>query len=489
MTAGNGRPPGVSAHEPRRRLRRVRLFDIVPGKHKPKLVRNGVIFAAVTLVFLWVIYTKPQVLFGSGGTTVKADFAYAADVVPGRTPVRVLGVQVGVVSGVARTSSGRGVQLTMTLEPGSRVVVRRDAAASLRWRTLLGLNYYVDLSPGSTDAPPLGNRVIPERRTSSQVELDQALEPLNAQGRHALQTMIDQFDAGFSDPPAARQTIAAAAPAMRDLAAGLPGLRGTKPGVDLPALVGASNRWMGALARNEASLGGLIDSGAVALGVTAAQRIDLGSTFDQAPAALEQTRTTMARLRTTLGVLNPIAARLEPGALKLDRAATLARTALAAATPLLRELKPTLAAIRPSVNSLATAATSGVPVINSLTPTIDRVHRSFLPFLKQTDPETKLKTYEAVGPAVASLGSVTAWGDRYGSLADFEAGAGENAVAGVSPCSTFVANPKVPLKDKVACEGLAQLLVSIFTGRSPTTPLAGSPVAEHLVNSLLGVKR
>jgi virulence factor Mce-like protein len=468
----------------RARLRRPSLFDIQPGRHKPKLVRNGAIFAALVAVFLYVIYTKPSIpLISGGGTTVKADFAYAADVVPGRTPVRVLGIDVGMITGVSPLSGGRGARVTMTLDPGSGVKVTRDASVSLRWRTLLGLNYYVDLTPGSTSAPPLGDGVIPESRTSSQVELDQALEPLNAQGREALQTMVDQFAAGFSDPVAVRRTLQASPGAMRSLAAGLPGLRGTVPGQDLPALVSSAGQWMGAAARDEAALGGLIDNGTVALGVTAAQRVDLGATFDQAPGALSETEATMARLRATISTLDPIALALEPGAVRLARAATLAHGALAAATPLLRDLKPTLAAIRPSVNALATAARAGVPVIRSLTPTLDRVQSSFLPFLRQTDPETKLKEYEAVGPAVAGVDSALAWGDQYGGLADFEAGFGENTVGGISPCSTFVTNPTAT--KLLDCTALEQLLANILTGRSPTAALAGRPVSSSLVDSLL----
>jgi phospholipid/cholesterol/gamma-HCH transport system substrate-binding protein len=472
------------------RAPRKKLFEIQPGLHKPKLVRNGAIFTVFVAIFLYIIYTKPALpLFSSSGKTITADFAYAADVVPGRTPVRVLGVDVGTVTGIARMANLRGVQVTMTLNDGSGVTVKQDASASLRWRTLLGLNYYVDLTPGSTSAPPLGDRAIPESQTSSQVELDQALQPLNAQGRQALTTMIDQFDAGFAAPSAVRQTIRDTAPAMRNLAAGLPGLRGTVPGQDLPALVTSTGQWMGAAARDEVALGGLIDNGAIALGVTAAQRLALGSTFDHAPDALQQTEATMARLRATIATLNPIAQRLEPGAVKLYRAATLARTALSAATPLLHDLKPTLAAIRPSVKALAKAAKAGVPVIASLTPTLDRVQSSFLPFLNQTDPETKLKEYEAVGPAVAGVGSAISLGDQYGTLAGFEAGFGENAVAGISPCSTNLLNPTVPLQDKVDCQALVQVLESIFTGSSPATPLASSPVPAHLVDSVLGLKR
>ncbi|HWF53909.1 MAG TPA: MlaD family protein [Solirubrobacteraceae bacterium] len=481
MSGQNGQLNGAGgpAGKPRRRL-----LDIVPGQHKPKLVRTGLIFSIITLIFLYVIYTKPPLPFSGSGTTVKADFKYAADVSPGRTPVRVDGIDVGVVTGQRLLAGKQGVQLTMTLNSNPGFSVKQDAQAALRWRTLLGLNYYVDLTPGSPSAPALGGGVIPTSRTSSQVELDQVLEPLDAQGRSSVQTMIDQFNAGFSDPNAVKSTIHATAPAMQNLAAGLPGLRGTDPGVDLPTLVSSTNKWMGRLARDEVNLGNLVTNGATALSVTSANAVDLGSTFDQAPAALTQTRLTMARLRTTLRILNPIAQQLEPGAQKLYRAATLARTAVADANPLLVDLKPTLAAIKPSVASLATTARAGVPVVNSLSSTVSRTQSTFIPFLNDVNSESTLKNYEVVGPALASVDSVLSYGDKFGTLAGFEAGVGENVLSSISPCSTYITDPDVT--QKIDCEAVTQLLSNIFNGTPITQALRSSPEPENLVQKVLG---
>src|ERR1700693_4009904 len=101
---------------PATRRRGPHLLDIVPGQHRPKLVRRAAIF-------LYVIYTKPPLPFSSSGTTIKSDFKYAADVVPGRTPVRVDGIDVGLVTGQAPLPDSRGVELTLTLnqQPGFTV--------------------------------------------------------------------------------------------------------------------------------------------------------------------------------------------------------------------------------------------------------------------------------------------------------------------------------------------------------------------------------
>src|SRR5436190_1180011 len=194
-------------------------MEIVPGRHRPKRVRNGAIFVA-------------------------------------------------------------GVKL------------HQDASLSLRWRTLLGRNMYVDLDPGSPSAPALPGNFIPRSRTSDQVELDTALEPLDAGGRRAFQTMINEFDRGFADPEAFAGTLDAAAPALRNAARGLEPLTGTQPN-DLRDLVGSTSRALGALARDEQALSGVLDHGQVALGATAARRADLADTVNTVPGALRDTRTTM----------------------------------------------------------------------------------------------------------------------------------------------------------------------------------------------------
>src|SRR3954447_7548953 len=260
---------------PREKLTWRQRMEIVPGRHRPKRVRNGAIFVAAVVIFLWIIYTKPTLPFlGPKGTTVTADLGYGANIRPGYTPVRVHGVDVGQVTSVKRPPSGRGVRVKLLVLDGKGVKLHQDASLSLRWRTLLGRNMYVDLDPGSPSAPALPGNFIPRSRTSDQVELDTALEPLDSSGRRAFQTMINEFDRGFSDPQAFAGTLDAAAPALRNAARGLKPLTGTQPD-DLHDLVSSTSRALGALARNEQALGGVLDNGRLALGATAARRADV----------------------------------------------------------------------------------------------------------------------------------------------------------------------------------------------------------------------
>jgi virulence factor Mce-like protein len=443
---------------------------------------------------LFILYTKPSIpLLSGGGTEYAAEVDSGVNIRPGRTPVRVAGVDVGQVTDVKRNPSGRGALVEFRVDDGMGVEVKQDAALSMRWRTLLGRNLYLDLVPGSRSAPPIGDRVIPRSRTSTQVELDQVLEPLDDGGRKAVKTILGEFDRGFADPAGPRRVIDATAPTMRRLAAGLVGLRGTKQG-DLTELVRSASRAMGALSSDEVALGGLVDDGRTALAVTAAHSSAIGRTLRAAPGAMSQTRSTMARLRTTLDVLDPFAERLRPGARKLPAAVAVARQMLDAATPLLRDARPTLRALRPAVIELQGAARNGNAVIRDLTPVLDRTQAEFLPFLEKRNTDTKLKTYETVGPTLSSVSSAFSWGDKYGTFANFEPGVGLGAVAGLgiggasvrsSPCNKLLGRD-ASRKNKVNCELATRLISSLFTHRPvDDIKVRDSAVSESVLRPLL----
>lgn len=460
-------------------------FDIAPGRHRPRTVRAGAIFVALTSIFLYVIYTRPSVpFFSGGGMEVKAEFAFGANVRPGYTPVRMRGVEVGQVTKIERAPSGRGAIVTMRITEEDEVELKQDVRLALRWRTLLGRNLYVDVDPGSPSAPKWSGGTVPRKQTQDQVELDSTLEPLDAKGRTALQTMITEFDEGFAEPAAVRNAIGDAGASMkarsagarsrdpetgigttmRAAAEGLPGLRGENGG-DLPKLVADASRALGELSRDEVALGGLVTGGAGALGVTAARRADLAATVTTAPASMRETRATLVRLERTLDEVDPLADELRPG---LDRLAPAARTttrALDVLRPLLGDLRPTLRDLQPALTDLRSASTAGAPAFGPLNNTMQQAEEKIIPFLKAKDPATKRPNYQNIGPVVSHAGSAVSWGDRHGAAANFEATAGEDAYD--SPCKLELFNPDVPTQDKIKCELFSLALVSAITGRKP----------------------
>lgn len=465
-------------------------FDLRPGQHRPNTIRNGAISVALVSVFLFTIYTKPSVPFLSGGgQKVTAAFVAGTNVRPGYTPVRVHGVNVGQVTKIKRGPNGRGAIVTVTLDKGSHVQLHQDMRMALRWRTLLGRNIYVDIMPGSPSAPKWAGGTLPESRTQDQVELDTALAPLDVDGRKAIQTMITEFDKGFSDPAAVRAAIGRAggtfdglsgagnggtfkpsgatggAGSMQAGAAGLPALRGVTPG-DLTTLVQNANRALGQLTRDQVALGGLVTDGSTALSVTAARSADLAATLNTAPATMRSTRATLKRLETTLDVVDPLADELKPGLAKLPAAANHTTTTLRVLQPLLDDLRPTLADLQPAFSDLRKASAAGIPALTPLNHTMQLAQDKYVPFLQSKDPATHRPNYQNIGPVASSAGSATAWGDKNGAVANFEAAAGENSF--VSPCTTQLSNVDLTPDKKVACDLVSMALFDAITGKKPS---------------------
>lgn len=432
-------------------------FVIRPGHYKPKHMRNGAIVLGVLIALVYFAYSGGSVPFlPKGGELVKAEFSSAANVQPGKTPVRVKGIKVGEVEVVERRPGGRGVVVTMRIdEPGVRM--RRDARASIFWRTLMGFAFYIQLEPGS-DQRALGSTTIPIARTTTQVELDQVLSALKPTSRAGIQTLLREFDEGFNANSQAGRSLDALAPSMRKIAPGLGALRGQAPG-DLTETVRQASRLMGTLARNETALGQLVNNAETTLGVTAARRADLGSILRNGPATLDDTRTTMARLRTTLVALDPVAERLRPGARQLDATATSLRPALRALRPVLDDARPLLRALRPALRRLGAAGRSGAPLLAELQPTFERLNAKIIPSLKAEDPLIKLKTYQMIGPVFATVSSSAGLFDAYGHTQRFSPLAGGARSLRFLPCN-------LNSQATIDCSDLQRVFEPIFGARA-----------------------
>jgi virulence factor Mce-like protein len=434
----------------------------VPGEHRPNKVRNGLIMLTLLGVALYSGFTRHLLFWPHSGTTVTADFATAANIRPG-TDVRVAGVPVGQVTSVSGPSDGHA-RVTMRIDAGEAAHIDTDARAHIYWRTLLGRNMYIQIDPG-TSGHALGAAPIPASQTDSQVEFDQLLQPLDKGGIPALRHTIRGLAIGFGAPRAVQGTANELAPATSRLAPSLNALLGTRTG-DLNRLVEGLKGPMAALARNEGALGDLLTSGNAAIGTLAAQRTALGTTLSEAPGVLTEIQASTARLTRTLDNLDPVTNSLLPGAQRLASAAGSARTALAQLATDLRVGRPLLEDLAPAVGRLKVAAIAGSADLQQLTPTIDRLASSIVPWLGQRSPDTKLLNYQSIGPAVAAVNASGMDYDVNGFIQHFGGGIGEGVI-GSLPCRTFIADPSAA--HLLACDNLqnalARLLGATGTGR------------------------
>jgi virulence factor Mce-like protein len=445
----------VSDHTELRGLKALMYrLEPTPGRQRPRHHRNGAIVLVVVTVFVALAlmfgYYR-ELPFLTSGRTVKAEFGNITNLRVGN-PVRVHGVKVGKVTKIAQTPDRTAALVTMKLSGGQKVDLRRDATATVLWRTLLGRNMYLELNPGSRSAPPLGDDLIQRSHTQSQVEFDQLFEPLDGDGRAAVRTMFREFDGAFRDPGVPGSNLDRLAPTFRSTAPALKALRGRRSG-DMSRVVSGTDRTMGAFARSQARLAGLIDSAAVTFGVTAARRADLGSFVRQGPATLRDTRVTMARLRTTLDLLDPVAERLRPGVRELAGASRAVRPALRQATPLLKDLQPLAVNLRAALRALAPAGREGTKVIDGLDSTLTRTTDTLIPWLKARN-DIGLRNYESIGPMFSNVDSAAGQYTNLGHLMRFQGLAGGETSIGL-PCATFFGDPDA-LK-RIQCEAFGKV--------------------------------
>lgn len=444
---------------------RLMSSEAVPHRDRPNILRVGAIFLVVTSFLLYAGYTRHLPFLPKGGKVVTAEFEDAANV-RNSTTVRIHGVDVGTVEKIEPTGSGaaRTVRVKMRIKKDSDAeVLRSNATASIYWRTLLGRNMYIELDPGTADAP-LGSATIPTSRTQTQVEVDTALEPLDDGGRKSLQEFLDFLDDGFALSAAPKRVIDRLAPALTPAGPALHALRGQHTG-DLIGAIRSTRDVVENLDKVDGKLASLIDDGNVAIGVTAARSADLSQTLRIAPGTLDATRAEMASLRGTLDRVDPLADELRPGARRLDETSKALRPALDDARPMLRDTKPLLRDLSPTVERLRTTALRGTPLIRQLQPTVDRLNEDTIPFLNSRHQPSNRKVYETVGPTISALASLTQDFDANGHDIAFQPGAGLRLAEGFVPCSSLLTDPNA--QQKLVCDGFLKGLNQLLGG-SPT---------------------
>ncbi|MGH3610642.1 MAG: MlaD family protein, partial [Pseudonocardiaceae bacterium] len=234
-------------------------------------------------------------------------------------PVRIAGVDVGAVSGVA--PAGDATRITFTLSSNG-LPVHRDATLRIRDRLFLEGSYYLDLDPGTPAAPTLadGGR-IPLAQTSSPVQFFQVLSTFDIAARANLKTLVAQLAAGFgpgrgislaaSGAAGLRRVTRSLKPALSDAAVVTRALRGTQPG-DVGRLLSSAAEVTGTLGASSAQLAGLVtglDVSSRALvasdGALAASISGLDQTLRVAPRALHAIDHTLPPVQRLAQALDP----------------------------------------------------------------------------------------------------------------------------------------------------------------------------------------
>ena len=407
--------------------------------------------------------------FSGGGRTVHAVFADAQQLQTGDF-VRIQGVDVGTVTGIASNGGARSATVTMQLDPSAGPLYA-DAGAQLRWRTVLGASYAVYLTRGTPGAGRLTTGVIPESRTSNQVEVEDLASVDQGAARTGLQTMPGELAQALSNPSAPAGAFSELASISPSLAVALQATRGSSPDADLRTLVSATARTVSALDTPDDEMRTLVAAGAATLQATSQAQGAIRAAIAQSPAALASTRATVVQLDTTLGLADPLIASLERSVPAVGPTLTAVHPTVTGLRSLLQRAVPLLQALKPAAGSLRGAARVGLPLLVALEPSLSRVDDRILPYLAQKDPETGHTTTEMIGGTFTGLGSgAPAQMDADGHFIRFPVSSGSSPV--YLPCQTYYGNPDDAGK-LAECETLQQALQTVLS----TNPLGPPPTS------------
>ena len=433
----------------------LRIDPPIAQRHAHSL-RSGLLLIAAVTFFAYVCAAHRLPFVGGGHAySARALFAAADQVTPG-TLVRVRGVDVGHVSSVRH--DGNAALVTMQITDHG-VHLKQDATATIRWRTLLGGQMAIDITPGSAAAATLGDRPIPIAHTSDQVEFDQLNDVYAGPTIQAQRTIFNQLPAALSPTPL-RTAVNSLSPALAIIGSGVAPLRGQQAD-DLTSLVRSTARTLAGLGQDDRRLSDLVSAANQTFAATAAQATALGTWLNESPATLDVTRTTLTQLDHTITLLDPLADRLQPGARALAPAVLAARPAVASANALLTSARPLLHNLPAAMRSLRSAADYGRPLLSALDPTVLRLRDALLPYLARRDSDTGLRIYQSIGPTLSTLASSAGEFDSEGYWLHFPVEPGEHTVAPL-PCQTYLTDPTAT--QKLRCDALNTVLVRLFGG-------------------------
>ena len=355
-----------------RRLRWWRNHDETPvvelQRYKP--VRFGFIVIVVSLLIVYFGFTK-HIPF-THGYRLKAVFASALNIHT-KSPVRIAGVPVGVVSSVERQGDTGVVNMEIQ---NKGLPIHADATAKIRSRLFLEGNYYVELQPGSPTAPTLpSGSELKVTQTYAPVQIDQVLDALNSDTRANLQEFLSGYGEALTVKPTAaenaeqepelsgktaaealKQSYHRGTPALRDSTIVLQALGGVEQH-DVSKLFSGLNRFTRGLSADERKLGEWVVNFDAFLHNFAAQSSSLRDAVAQLPGALGNARRAFSALHSALPAIKTFSLDFAPGIEQIP-------PTIAAALPWLDQVEPSLGASE--FGGVATALRSATPAFAQL---------------------------------------------------------------------------------------------------------------------------
>ena len=370
------------------------------------------------------------------------------------SPVRIAGVEVGRVKEIKRYQDTDMAEVVMEItEKG--LPIHKDATLKIRPRIFLEGNFFVDLSPGTPEAPNIDKGdTIPATQTSAPVQLDQVLAALQGDTREDLKTLLDEFGRGLQGAPeesdrlmegadestrgetaaeSLNDTYDDAGPALRGVSIVNEAFLGTEPN-DLSKAIAGLQKVTAALGRNERTLQDFVENFNTTLAIFADEKENVGATFRELAGTLPQADRALASLNRSFPSVRAFSREILPGVRETPATIRAARPWIEQARRLMgpNELQGLARDLRPTTRDLAVATDAALtlfPLQNMLAKCQNEV---VLPTgdIKIVEPEgrkqfeTGVENYKEFWYAMTALASEGQNFDGNGGYVRFQPGGG-----------------------------------------------------------------
>jgi phospholipid/cholesterol/gamma-HCH transport system substrate-binding protein len=297
-------------------------------------IRAALAIAAVVVVYL--------LFFGGEEYTVTAEFQNAAQIVPG-SQVVVAGVPTGTVKDIALGSHGQALVSFTVSDPYQPL--REGTTATIRSYSLSGIanrQIQLDLPPPSEAGAEIeSGQTLPITQTTSEVDLDQLFNTLNARTianfKHVIQGFALSYQGVAKQANTGFHYLNPFLSTSREVFGEL-----TRDTPALERLIVDTSHLSGALSERASDISGLIHNTNLMMGAIGSQSQALQSALVRFPDFMRQSNTTFVNLRATLDDLDPLVDASKPVADRLGPFFSVFRKAAHDSVPTITDLERTI---------------------------------------------------------------------------------------------------------------------------------------------------
>jgi phospholipid/cholesterol/gamma-HCH transport system substrate-binding protein len=307
------------------------------------------------------------------------------------SPVRIAGVNVGVVKQVTPIKGGGGATVKMEIQK-TGLPIHTDAQMKIRPRIFLEGNFFVDILPGTPTADTVhSGDTIPINQTSTPVQLGDLLTALQSDTRSDLKTLLHEYAVkgiGNGGAEAYNRALDAAVPAFRESAIANDASLGQRPH-DLSNLLRGQQRLFKELGTNPAILKDLVTQLNVTFAAFAREDVALRETIPALRDVLAVGRPALVSLDAALPPLRAFAREALPGTISSGPTIDASMPFIHQARLLVRqeELRGLVADLRPTIPALARLNRSTIPLLNENRALSACQNNVVLPFAKEPIPD------------------------------------------------------------------------------------------------------